>query len=223
MKYLDCCMNIIDTSSNSKILYSSNLIKNVPLFKIKLLNYQIPVENFTDVIFQSVASVENFKNFEMCINKNIFSMGKSTKKALAVKDIISKCPPTPGSSGLVKLLGKKIQKQRFLIIKGKDGLSDIENFINAQGSFCKKIVCYERKEFDAYNLIKNQFNSAEAVIFTSVFSAQIFFDNIYKSDRKISFFCISKRIKEQICLMGYDAKIIDYFSDNLYNEIEKAI
>ena len=73
MKDLDYCMNIIDTSSNSKILYSSNLIKNVPLFKIKLLNYQIPVENFTDVIFQSVASVENFKNFEMCINKNIFS------------------------------------------------------------------------------------------------------------------------------------------------------
>ena len=117
----------------------------------------------------------------------------------------------------------KIQKQRFLIIKGKDGLSDIENFINAQGSFCKKIICYERNEFDTYNLIKNQFNSAEAVIFTSVFSAQIFFDNIYKSDRKISFFCISKRIKEQIYLMGYDAKIIDYFSDNLYNEIEKAI
>ena len=220
---LDYCMNIIDTSSNGKISYSSNYIKNVPLFKIKLLNYQIPAENFTDVIFQSVASVENFKNFEICIDKNIFSMGESTKKALAVNDIISRCPPTPGSSGLAKLLGKKIQKQKFLIIKGKDGLSDIENFINAQGSFCKKIVCYERKEFDAYNSIKNQFNSAEAVIFTSVFSAQIFFDNIYKSDRKMSFFCISKRIKEQIYLMGFEAKIIDYFSDNLYNEIDKAI
>ena len=216
-------MNIIDTSSNSKISYSSNLIKNVPLFEIKLLNYQIPVEDFTDVIFQSVASVENFKNFEMCIGKNIFSMGESTKKALAVKDIVSKCHPIPGSSGLAGLLGKEIQKQRFLIIKGKDGLSDIENFINAQGSFCKKIICYERNEFDTYNLIKNQFDSAEAVIFTSVFSAQIFFNNIYKSDRKISFFCISKRIKEQIYIMGYDAKIIDYFSDNLDYEIEKSI
>ena len=220
---LDYCMIIIDTSSNGKISYSSNYIKNVPLFKIKLLNYQIPAENFTDVVFQSVASVENFKNFEICIDKNIFSMGESTKKALTLNDIISKCPPTPGSLGLAKLLGKKIQKQKFLIIKGKDGLSDIENFINAQGSFCKKIVCYERKEFDAYNSIKNQFNSAEAVIFTSVFSAQIFFDNIYKSDRKMSFFCISKRIKEQIYLMGFEAKIIDYFSDNLYLEIEKAI
>tara|TARA_B100000886_G_scaffold122034_1_gene82204 strand:- start:149 stop:799 length:651 start_codon:yes stop_codon:yes gene_type:complete len=216
-------MNIIDTSSNSKISYSSNLIKNVPLFEIKLLNYQIPVEDFTDVIFQSVASVENFKNYEMCIGKNIFSMGESTKKALAVKDIVSKCPPIPGSSGLARLLGKEIQKQRFLIIKGKDGLSDIENFINAQGSFCKKIICYERNKFDTYNLIKNQFDSADAVIFTCVFSAQIFFNNIYKSDRKISFFCISKRIKEQIYIMGYDAKIIDYFSDNLDYEIEKSI
>ena len=216
-------MNIIDTSSNTKISYSSNLIKNVPLFEIKLLNYQIPVEDFTDVIFQSVASVENFKNFEICIGKNIFSMGESTKKALAVKDIVSKCPPIPGSSGLAELLGKEIQKQRFLIIKGKDGLSDIENFINAQGSFCKKIICYERNEFDTYNLIKNQFDSAEAVIFTSVFSAQIFFNNIYKSDKKISFFCISKRIKEQIYTMGYEAKIIDYFSDNLDYEIKKSI
>ena len=216
-------MNIIDTSSNSKISYSSNLIKNVPLFEIKLLNYQIPVEDFTDVIFQSVASVENFKNFEMCIGKNIFSMGESTKKALAVKNIVSKCPPIPGSSGLAGLLGKEIQKQRFLIIKGKDGLSDIENFINAQGSFCKKIICYERNKFDTYNLIKNQFDSADAVIFTCVFSAQIFFNNIYKSDRKISFFCISKRIKEQIYIMGYEAKIIDYFSDNLDYEIEKSI
>ena len=216
-------MNIIDTSSNSKISYSSNLIKNVPLFEIKLLNYQVPVEDFTDVIFQSVASVENFKNFEICIGKNIFSMGDSTKKALAVKDIVSKCPPIPGSSGLTRLLGKEIQKKRFLIIKGKDGLSDIENFINAQGSYCKKIICYERNEFDTYNLIKNKFDSAEAVIFTSVFSAQIFFNYIYKSDRKISFFCISKRIKEQIYIMGYEAKIIDYFSDNLDYEIEKSI
>tara|TARA_X000000950_G_scaffold42731_1_gene47561 strand:- start:400 stop:1050 length:651 start_codon:yes stop_codon:yes gene_type:complete len=216
-------MNIIDTSSNSKISYSSNLIKNVPLFEIKLLNYQVPVEDFTDVIFQSVASVENFKNFEICIGKNIFSMGDSTKKALAVKDIVSKCPPIPGSSGLTRLLGKEIQKKRFLIIKGKDGLSDIENFINAQGSYCKKIICYERNEFDTYNLVKNKFDSAEAVIFTSVFSAQIFFNNIYKSDRKISFFCISKRIKEQIYIMGYEAKIIDYFSDNLDYEIEKSI
>tara|TARA_A100001011_G_scaffold321699_1_gene342751 strand:- start:400 stop:1050 length:651 start_codon:yes stop_codon:yes gene_type:complete len=216
-------MNIIDTSSNSKISYSSNLIKNVPLFEIKLLNYQVPVEDFTDVIFQSVASVENFKNFEICIGKNIFSMGDSTKKALAVKDIVSKCPPIPGSSGLTRLLGKEIQKKRFLIIKGKDGLSDIENFINAQGSYCKKIICYERNEFDTYNLVKNKFDSVEAVIFTSVFSAQIFFNNIYKSDRKISFFCISKRIKEQIYIMGYEAKIIDYFSDNLDYEIEKSI
>ena len=38
-------MNIIDTSSNSKILYSSNLIKNVPLFKIKLLTME-PTSQF---------------------------------------------------------------------------------------------------------------------------------------------------------------------------------
>ena len=102
-------------------------------------------------------------------------------------------------------------------------MSDIEDYINKNESYCENIICYERKRFDSYDLIKNRFSAADAVIFTSVYGAKIFFENLYEVNRKISFFCISQRIKKQIDLMGYETKIINYFSDNLYLEIEKAI
>ena len=219
----DYCMNIIDTSSKSKDYASNNLIEHIPLFEIESINYEIVVDDYTDIIFQSIASVENFKNFEICDKKNIYSIGESTKKALSEKGIHSMIPKASGSSGLIKLIGKEIQKQKFIVIKGKDGLSDIEDYINEHGSHCENIICYKRRELDSYDLIKNKFNKADVVIFTSVYGAKIFFENIYEDDKNITFFCISKRIKEQIDLMGFEARIINYFSDNLYLEVEKAI
>ena len=219
----DYCMNIIDTSSKSKEYASNNLIEHIPLFKTESINYETVVDDFTDVIFQSIASVENFKNFEICTKKNIYSMGESTKKALLKKGLSSVIPKIPGSSGLKKLIGKEIQKQRFLIIKGEDGLNDIQNYISEHGSHCENIICYKRKKLDSYDLIKNKFNKADAVIFTSVYGAKIFFENLYEINKKTTFFCISKRIKEHVSLMGHQAKIIDYFSDNLYSEVKKAI
>ena len=216
-------MNIIDTSSKTKEYASNNLIEHIPLFKIDSINYETVVDDFTDVIFQSIASVENFKNFEICTKKNIYSMGESTKKALLKKGLSSIIPKIPGSSGLKKLIGEEIQKQRFLIIKGEDGLNDIENYISEQGSYCKNIICYKRKQFDSYDLIKDKFSEADGVIFTSVYGAKIFFENLYGNNKKATFFCISKRIKEHVGLMGHQAKIINYFSDNLYAEVKKAI
>ena len=216
-------MNIIDTSSKTKEYTSNNLIEHIPLFKIEFINYETVVDDFTDVIFQSIASVENFKNFEICTKKNIYSMGESTKKALLKKGLSSIIPKIPGSSGLKELIGEEIQKQRFLIIKGEDGLNDIENYISEQGSYCKNIICYKRKQFDSYDLIKDKFSEADGVIFTSVYGAKIFFENLYGNNKKATFFCISKRIKEHVGLMGHQAKIINYFSDNLYAEVKKAI
>ena len=57
-------MNIIDTSSSPLIANEDEMIKNIPLFKIRPINYLLPRDIFTDVIFQSTASVKNFKNFE---------------------------------------------------------------------------------------------------------------------------------------------------------------
>jgi uroporphyrinogen-III synthase len=64
---------------------SNNLIEHIPLFKTESINYESVVDDFTDVIFQSIASVENFKNFEICTKKNIYSMGESTKNGTSKK------------------------------------------------------------------------------------------------------------------------------------------
>jgi len=64
---------------------------------------------------------------------------------------------------------------------------------------------------------------ADIVIFSSTFAAKIFFENIYIANNAMSFVCISERIKEYINKLGYEAKTINYFSENLFNEIKKAI
>ena len=216
-------MNIIDISSKSKISDSNSFIENIPLFKIKPMNYNLPSFEFTNMIFQSMASVENFKHFEICNNKNIISIGKSTQKALLYKGIKSEVPDIPGSIGLKKILNNKIQNQKFLIVKGKNGLNDIENFINEQGSYSENIICYERKSIDGFDNIKNKFDTADAVIFTSVYGAKIFFNNLYDLKNKTIFLSISERIKKEISAMGFESKTIDYFSNDLHLEIKKAI
>ena len=44
-------MNIIDTSSSPLIANEEGMIKNIPLFKIRPINYLLPEVIFTDVIF----------------------------------------------------------------------------------------------------------------------------------------------------------------------------
>ena len=216
-------MNIIDTSSSPLIANEEEMIKNIPLFKIRPINYLLPDGNFTDVIFQSTASVKNFKNFEICNKKNIYAMGQSTKFILSRYGIESRCPTPPGSDALTSLLGKNLKGRKFLIIKGIDGLNKIKEFIDENMAFSEEIICYERIELNNYNDLKSEFEYASAVIFTSVLSAKMYFKNIHSEDNDVALFSISKRVKREISQMGYESKIIDYFSDSLLDDIKKAI
>ena len=66
-------MNIIDTRSNIKTRDSKkDFIKNIPLFETKGIEYSISLNDFTDVIFQSIPSVEFFEEKEQLINRNIY-------------------------------------------------------------------------------------------------------------------------------------------------------
>ena len=89
-------MNIIDTkASGIKYHNKNNLIKNIPLFDISPIKYKLEENNFTHVIFQSVSSVEYFKDYKILNNKKVFSMGLSTNKALGEKGVVSSCPEIP--------------------------------------------------------------------------------------------------------------------------------
>ena len=220
---LNYYMNIIDTSTNIKDSSLDNSIENVPLFEIEPIKYEISDSLITDIVFQSVASVKHFKHFEMCKKINVFAMGESTQRALNKIGIDSNAPAIPGSSSLKELLGKKLLKRRFAIVRGLDGLDEVHNHVIKYGADAENIVCYKRKRFLSYNEICEKFNKADIVIFSSTFAAEIFFENIYITGSEISFLCISKRIKEYINNLGYEAKTINYYSNDLLNEIKKTI
>ena len=97
-------MNIIDTRSDINLLNPHECIKNIPLFQIKGVEYELKSKNFTDIIFQSIASVKFFNESDILENKRIFSMGASTKEFLLKKGINSVCPKIPGSFELNKLI-----------------------------------------------------------------------------------------------------------------------
>jgi uroporphyrinogen-III synthase len=216
-------MNIIDTSTNSKNSSLDNSIKNIPLFGIEPVEYKVLNTSITDIIFQSVASVKNFENFEICRRINVFAMGESTQRALDKIGINSSTPEIPGSSGLIELLGKKLIKRKFAIVKGLDGLEELHDHIIKYGADAENIVCYKRKKFLNYMEIREKFIEADVVIFSSTFAARIFFENIHIANNTTNFICISERIKEYINKLGYEAKTINYFSEDLFNEIRKTI
>ena len=220
---LNYYMNIIDTSTISKNSSLENSIKNIPLFKIEPVEYRVLNTLITDIIFQSVASVKNFKNFEICKRINVFAMGESTKRALDKIGINSTTPEIPGSSGLIELLGKKLIKRKFAIVKGLDGLEEVHDHIIKRGADAENIVCYKRKKFLNYMEIHEKFIEADVVIFSSTYAAEIFFENIHIANNTMSFICISERIEEYINKLGYEAKTINYFSSDLLNEIKKTI
>ena len=109
-------MNIIDTRTNINLGNDQNSsIKNIPLFHISGIEYLLQSTDYTDIIFQSIPSVKFFQENEFLENKNIYSMGSSTKKFLAQKGINSICPKVPGSEGLCELLCKNKNNGKYLI------------------------------------------------------------------------------------------------------------
>tara|TARA_B100001250_G_scaffold226402_1_gene194249 strand:+ start:6602 stop:7252 length:651 start_codon:yes stop_codon:yes gene_type:complete len=216
-------MNIIDTRSNIKPRdYKKDFIKNIPLFETKGIEYSISLNDFTDVIFQSMPSVEFFEEKEQLINKNIYSMGPSTKNFLSQKGFDSICPDIPGSKELIKLLPNN-DNNKFLIVKGVDGLNDVFNNLNVNRNYVEEIFCYKRVKFNNYDNLKEPFLDADAVIFSSTYAADIFFKEIYSSDIKAKFFGISNRIINHISNLGYEASFVDYFSEDIAESIKNSI
>ena len=218
-------MNIIDTkASGIKFHNKHNLIKNIPLFDISPIKYKLEENNFTHVIFQSVSSVECFKDYQILNDKKVFSMGLSTNKALDEKGIVSSCPEIPGSEGLKSIINDESDDSKYLIIKGRDGLNIIEDHLNQKNIFVEKIICYERKVFESYDDLKKKFLDVDAIIFPSVLAAKIYFNQLHDRNKKnTKFFGISERINNFIKAHGHNPILINYFSENLELDIKEFI
>ena len=217
-------MNIIDTSSgNSSMHKSCGSIKNIPLFKTKEIQYQIDIHKFENIIFQSTSSAAFFIEYESLKNKNVFSMGKSTKDYLSKQGVKSVCPSIPGSTELKKLLSKNKKGGNYLIIKGENGLNEILNYLNSSNEYVEEINCYKRFKLESYENVRNEFYDADAIIFPSTYAFKIFFEEIYSTKVKAKLFGISKRIIDYISSYDLDSDFIDYFSKDITESIKDSI
>ena len=216
-------MNIIDTSSRrSADKDCKESIKNIPLFDTIGVEYSLFAKEYTNIIFQSITSVDFFKDYKMIEDKNIFCMGKATQSYLAKKNIKSICPNFPGSQELKKVIFNNKNGGNYLIVKGEKGLNDIFNFLNTSGENVEEVICYKRTKYASYDHIKKDFMGADAIIFPSTFAFDIFFEEIYSSKTKAKLFGISDRINAHIASFGLSSYFVDYFSDDIRESIKRT-
>ena len=212
-------MNIIDTSTN--FLFKPG-INNIPLFEINKIEHADLSSGKEFVIFQSPSAVKNYTFLVKLANKKIIAMGPGTQKALHEKGLDSTLPEKYSSNGIIKYLESDFNANNVLIIKGEDGVNNIEEYIARHGGDVESISVYRRNVFKDYTQIGNDYLNADAIIFTSTMAVKIYFEKIYQNKADTRFYSISNRIKRKI--QEYDLKAItlDYFSDNLLDEIKST-
>ena len=217
-------MNIIDTSTSVRLDSIKNSeIRNIPLFDIKRLNHQLDHLDFENVIFQSKSSVDCFDHFKFISEKKIFAIGEGTALALKNKNISTLVPEKFGSKGLIDFIKRKKYGGNSLIIKGAKGLSIVRDELVNLGYKASEISCYEREKFISYSHLRADYDGADVIIFTSLFSAEIYFQELFTKNSRAIFLGISERICS--CADKFDVKInqIDYFSKNLVKDIRNII
>ena len=212
-------MNIIDTSTN---FLSKSGINNIPLFAINKIEHADLSSGKEIVIFQSPSAVKNYSFLEKLANKKIVAMGPGTQKALQEKGLDSTLPEKYNSAGIIKYLESDFNANNVLIIKGEDGVNDIKEYIAGHGGDVESISVYRRNLFEDYAQIKNDYLNADAIIFTSTMAVKIYYEKIYQNKVDTRFYSISNRIKRKIQEYGLEAITLDYFSDNLLEEIKST-
>ena len=212
-------MKIIDTSTN--FLFKPG-INNIPLFAIDKIEHADLSSGKEFVIFQSPSAVKNYIFLEKFANKKIIAMGPGTQKALHKKGLDSTLPEKYSSTGIIKYLESDFNANNVLIIKGEDGVNNIEEYIARHGGDVESISVYRRNVFEDYTQIGNDYLNADAIIFTSTMAVKIYFEKIYQNKVDTRFYSISNRIKRKIQEYGLKAITLDYFSDNLLDEIKST-
>ena len=131
-------------------------------------------------------------------------------------------PEKYSSTGIIKYLESDFNANNVLIIKGEDGVNNIEEYIARHGGDVESISVYRRNVFEDYTQIGNDYLNADAIIFTSTMAVKIYFEKIYQNKVDTRFYSISNRIKRKIQEYGLKAITLDYFSDNLLDEIKST-
>ena len=107
-----------------------------------------------------------------------------------------------------------------LVVKGEGGLSEISKYLNSASFKADEINTYVRVPFKCYESLKDRFFQCSAVIFTSSLSVDLYFKYVFQKNENVIYLPISDRIKTSINSYGHKAKTINYFAEDLLEEIK---
>ena len=216
-------MKIIDTKP-IPASYEHDEIINIPLYKICKVKQIVNLSNYKNIIFQSPSAVINFDQINLIEDKRIIAMGPGTRNQLRKHSYAAEIPDTEYSSeGIINLLNKSEITGKTLVIKGEGGLSIVSDYLNSASFKTDELNTYNRQKFDTYSDIKKQFSDSDFVIFSSALSVEIYFKHIHNDQKTLKFLAVSKRIGDVIKSYKRESKVIDYFSNDLVNEIKLTL
>ena len=213
-------MKIIDTRPIPASYEYDELI-NIPLYKICKVKQIVNLSNYQNIIFQSPSAVINFDQINLIEDKRIIAMGPGTSNQLRKHSYVAEIPDKEYSSeGIINLLNKSEITGKTLVIKGEGGLSIISEYLNSASFKTDELNTYNRQKFESYSDIKKQFSDSDFVIFSSALSVEIYFKHIHNDQETSKYLAVSERIGDVIKLYKRESKVIDYFSNDLVNEIK---
>lgn len=213
-------MKIIDTRPIKNLEQAAEIL-NVPLYDIKALNQVINILKYQNIVFQSPFAVKNFKCIKKLNDKRIIAMGPGTSKELKKFGYIAEQPKSEfNSKGVISLMLKGDISGNTLVVKGEGGLSEISKYLNSASFKTDEINTYVRVPFKSYESLKDRFFQCSAVIFTSSLSVDLYFKYVFQKNENVIYLPISDRIKTSINSYGHKAKTINYFAEDLLEEIK---
>ena len=216
-------MKVIDTKPFITA-HECNEIVNVPLYKICKVKQIVNLSNYQNIIFQSPSAVLNFDQIALLESKRIIAMGPGTAKQLRKHSYVAEIPDKDFSSeGVINLLNKSELTGKTLVIKGEGGLSNISDYLNSASFKTDELNTYNRQKFENYIGIKKQFSGIDFVIFSSALAVEIYFEHIHNDQETLKFLAVSKRIQDVIGSYKKESKVINYFSDDLIEEIKLTL
>jgi len=99
----------------------------------------------------------------------------------------------------------------------------ISEYLNSASLKADELNTYNRQKFGSYIEIKKQFCNSDLVIFSSALSVEIYFKYIHNDQENLKFLAVSERIQNVIESYKKESRVIDYFSDDLVNEIKLTL
>ena len=137
---------------------------------------------------------------------------------------IAEIPDTEYSSeGVINLMNKSEVTGKTLVIKGEGGLSIISEYLNSASQKTDELNTYNRQKFGSYSEIRKQFSNSDFVIFSSALSVEIYFKYIHNDQENLKFLAVSERIQNAIESYKKESRVINYFSNDLLNEIKLTL